>query len=165
MNGSHVWFNKRYYRSPPSHTNIRITQTCKHTARMLPDALRHTSRWMYLYMQIPPMHPSETTWLLMFCVFCAMQRKTHFSSFQSERSWFRDPVLNFVMPPNSLPANSRAGCVHPQYAYLSKQKTCTTTVSTIFVCLPADNYDKCAVCTAGTGCCRPGQKLVLLAGR
>lgn len=55
-------------------------------------------------------------------------------------------------PPILLPANSRGGCVHPQHVSLSKQKTCTTTVSTIFVCLAADNYDKCAVCTAGTRC-------------
>lgn len=55
-------------------------------------------------------------------------------------------------PPILLTANSRSGCVHPQHVCLSKQKACTITVSTIFVCLPADNYDKCAVCTAGTRC-------------
>lgn len=52
----------------------------------------------------------------------------------------------------SPPASCTAGCVHLQYAYLSKQKTSTTTVSTVFVCLPADNYDKCARCTAGAHC-------------
>lgn len=73
------------------------------------------------------------------------------SSSQSQYSWFRDPILNFMTPPDLLLSSSRAGCIHPQCVYF-KAKNLHNTVGTIFVCLNSDNYEKCAVCPADTRC-------------
>lgn len=144
MNGRHVWFNKRYHRSL-----LQLTETVPL------HKYAHKRARVHVF-----------TFLINDCTL--NYAGNHFSTLQSQYSRFTDPILNFLMPPNLLPANSKAGCIHPQYFYLSKQKSCTTTVSTIFVCACPQTIMtdvQSALPGLAADCCRPGQKLVLLAQR